>query len=537
MKREGKGQNSKSYAANKKSDVKRVVDYNDASWYYDDPNLLTDATNLSFNNAVGGYLPDEISATTSTGLTNETVPGVMTMVYIPTVGISTDFNSPINVAKAKLYTYVRHANSGHSNYDSPDLMQYVMAKTSIDCLFWHFARAYACAFQYHQTNRYLPKALIEAMGIDADDIVANLADFRAQLNIAAVKLNALFIPNNFGYYRRQAWMNSNVFLDSNSPKAQLYVYVPYNAWIYNESGADVGNLTPQVVYQPHISKLKYTDIVTILNNLINPLVSSEDINIMSGDMLKAYGEDKRVVLPTLPESYDITFTYSEEVLEQIHNTTLVGELFDGYTPKIIQNASTGLLEFDPLINADNYATTTYGTVSLKEDNYLPYLESRKRFDLITNDTKPERIIVASRNTAMYKPLSSTPTVTPSHVDSCGSELFLFADIYLNTYEMAPTSPYALSNKGLARYRLHYINMIAFGASENYLSRVINAFSKFDWAPICIFCYLNVDEGKGENSTGTFIDPNDINNYTVINRTNLAKLHQLALLTELDVTKK
>lgn len=511
---------------------------NDWTWYANDSNLLRDATNLSFNNAVGGYLPDETYVYDAAGnhaIDNLTIPGILTMVYVPTVGISKDFNSPINVAKAKLYTFVRHANSGHANYDSPDLMQYVMSKTSIDALFWHFARVYACAFKYHQTNRYLPKALIEAMGIDADDIVANLADFRAQLNIAAVKLNALFIPNTFGYYKRQSWLNTQLIFDSVSPKAQIYVPVPYCAWVYNESGADVGNLTPKVVYNPTNAKLKFTDIVTILNDLINPLVASEDVNIMSGDMLKAYGEEKRVVLPTLAENYDIPFNYSEEVLEQVHNTTFVGEFYDGYTPKILQDPTTGLITFDPQINADNYVTTDYATSYIFEDGSFKFIESRKRLDLITNDATPERIIVASRNTAMFSKLAHSGQ-EGSKIDSCGSELFLYGDIYVNSSEFHSSSDAILYSKGLARYRIRYINSWApvRGDSDVYF-HMINAISKFDWFPICYFYQIYINEAKGENEFGSLCDPNDINNYTVIHRSNLAKLHELALLTQFNIT--
>lgn len=513
--------------------------FNDWNWYADDANLLKDATNLSFNNAVGGYLPDELYDINAGSDWNFTVPGIMTMPYIPTVGISTDFNSPINVAKAKLYTFVRHANSGHANYDSPDLMQYIMSKTSIDGLFWHFARVYACAFQYHQTNRYLPKALIEAMGVNADDIVANLADFRALLNISAVKLNALFIPNVFGYYKRQTWLNTNVFLDSDQPKSQLYVAVPYNAWVFNQTGADTGNLTAERVYKPEIGKLTFSDIKTLLNNLINPLVASEDINIMSGDMLKAYGEEKRVVLPTLPETYSIQFMYSEEVLEQIHNTTFVGDLHSNYTLKVVQSASTGLLEFNPEFNADNFTSSVNGDYGVyPAATQLPFISARKRFDLITKDATPERIIVASRNTVMYNSLATTKTGA-STVGSCGSELFLFGDIYVNTCHMNASQ--ILSNKGLARYRVHYLNVFNAGditssTGARYYTALMTILSKFDWAPICLFIYA-FDNASGSLVYGGRIDINDMNNYTVIVESNLSKLHELALLTEFNITSR
>lgn len=139
--------------------------HNDASWYERSLQLVQDAANLSYASLAGARLEKD-----SNFNDNETVraipsiPGVMAFRWSPSVGLSIDGESAINVASKRLYSFIRHANSGSSNYDSPDLMLYILAMDSLYALHAMGVRAYGIAQYYLLRNRYVPDTLLNACG-------------------------------------------------------------------------------------------------------------------------------------------------------------------------------------------------------------------------------------------------------------------------------------------------------------------------------------------------------------------------------------
>ena len=105
---------------------------NDPAYYALNSQLLVDAASHAFSDATGTKIPWSTKGYNEHLIVPDiaSIPGVMSFRIAPTVGISTDQSSAVNVAARNIYSYVRHANSGHSNYDAPDLMMYLLNRIS-----------------------------------------------------------------------------------------------------------------------------------------------------------------------------------------------------------------------------------------------------------------------------------------------------------------------------------------------------------------------------------------------------------------------
>lgn len=352
-----KGNFKKSFKGDQKvSDSKLTCDLheytNDIAWYSKNAQLLYDAGNLPFNNPVGSEIKMEYG-TGSELVYKYVLPGVHTIIWGPCPGISRNNYSPINIAARNLYSYIRQANSGAKNYDSPDLMLYLLAMDSLYALHAWMMRLYGMLRFNMPTTRYLPKVLIEANGVDYSDLNSNIAQFRYYVNSFAVRLGAYAVPNTMYYFTRHRWMSSNVYMDEPTVKPQLYMYNPAYFFQFALDGNQAGSLVPKPFYDPALRSV--SSIIDYAEEMLNAIVGNEDFNIMSGDILKAYGGNI-VTVPTLNEDYTVQPVYSAEVLEQIHNVNFYydmwvqGSYANAFT--VSQDPTTNALHFDPTIELD-----------------------------------------------------------------------------------------------------------------------------------------------------------------------------------------
>nr|AVX53653.1 putative capsid [Marmot picobirnavirus] len=293
---------------------------NDVSWYAANPQLLSDAASLPFSHAIGTRIEPTFTNVKNSGIPS--IPGVCSIYLTPCPGKSGSNYSTINIAARNLYSFVRHANSGHANYDSPDLMLYVLAMDSIYYMLSHAIRVYGIARTYSQVNRYYPEALLEAMLMDPKDVITNLAELRYNINTLIVKVGSLCVPASFKYLTRHFWLFSSVYADTNDPKCQSYVFVPHGYYQFDPVAYTTGGA---LHYQQFDEKLHtVSDLIKIINNMVSAVITDEDMNIMSGDILKAFGSDGVFKISGIPEEYSVVPEYNPEVLMQINNTVCVG---------------------------------------------------------------------------------------------------------------------------------------------------------------------------------------------------------------------
>lgn len=508
----------------KSESLRKGSSCNDWSWYVRTPQLVKDVASLNFNNALGaGYslANDEILPTgLITGMSAK-MPGICGIHTIPMMGYSGDPSSPINIASKNDYSFIRHDNSGHSNYESPDLMMYLCAMDSIYAYIMHLQRMYGTALVYSQRNRYVGDALLRIMGANPNDIRANLADFRAGINMLIVKASVYCTPRTMSLYDRHMWMYSGIYKDADIDKCQMYLYLPSILYTYDEMtiGDKKGGrlvATPILLQQSGGSLSRTTArtaswFINKGNELLAALQASEDISIMSGDILKAYGRENLNQMALIPESYMTMPIYSEEILDQIHNTIFIG----GYP-----RAAT--LTDDNIGNCDLSSFNITQDTSDLLDPYIvcrpkvvnaPHLAIQHILDLGIDDPTPERVIVATRNMVsgsawVYETAGGARTVY-NIINTFGSDLCFFATVISDPVEYTGTNYYGQPINGLT-------------------PAMPDALVKFNRAPLI---YGGVTNGDNWTATGAC---GSIDNFTIVDRSDLVKMHESAILSQFGV---
>lgn len=509
VKRSSKGRNyPKRGVASGEDTAVHKQSHNDPSWYMADNQLVNDVASISFNTALGNpiTLLGSIGTSYTVNPTSVNLPGIMSIYTTPTVGISTDANSPVNIAMRRLYAYVRHANSGHSNYDPADLMIYLLAMDSVYTYWAYMVRAYGVAQVFSRTNKYVGDALLTAMGIDPN-IRESLADFRAYINTFAAKAQQWCVPRVMTYFLRHNWMYSNVYKDEDNDKAQMFMYVPATLYKYNPTLSDntAGGLESVYIAAEanNTGALSFKtlpnnflNLVSIGSQLLNALAGQEDIGIISGDILKAYGAENLWKIDTIPVDYQVIPTFSEEVLEQYHNTAFAsaalpdasGNIIGASGLDITQDLTVGggCLKFDPLFN--NAAHLCLDTL----------------MDTWRQQVTPENIMTASRNMLSGVPFTPSPSAKalqrPTKLRSCGSEICLFAVIS------------TLNGNVLNRDRIYHNDT---SAPDLYVM------PRFNEAPI----------RPVMNSSGVCVGVyGEMTNYGVLSKQNIDQIHEVALMS-------
>lgn len=299
---------------------------NDPAWYAQNPELLRDAASFPFSNAAGVPFSLDVTSGPLTD-TQVTIPAILTLNVIPCPGNGSGYTSALNVAATQVYSFVRHANSGSANYDSPDLMLYCLAMGQVYSYLNFLQRVYGTCQLYSNYNRAIPKAVIEAQGVNFTDLISHLADFRYGLNSLIHKAVSLACPADMPYFRRLAFLFAGLYSEGESVKDQLYMYVPEGFMVYSETTEQTGGSLEYSSFFGGLSALKTVDqLIAYGNSLLQPILMSEDMNIMSGDILKAYGRDGILTLQTVPEILEIMPTTDLAVLEQFQNANFIGSV-------------------------------------------------------------------------------------------------------------------------------------------------------------------------------------------------------------------
>lgn len=487
---------------------------NDPSWYAANPKLLDLSASFSYSTPLGSpYRLDRLFGSNIGSLkldpTSASIPGVMAIKLLPVPGLSIDAQSPLNVAAQNIYSFVRHQNSGSANYDAPDYMLYLLACDSAYCFFNWMKRLYGLISNYDQLNEYLPRTLVEANGVDYDSIRDNARDFCAYINDFAANVTAFNVPAVMNLFLRHSWLFSNVYLDSTTPKAQAYEFVPKGFFIYDEKTSPKGGILKCAPIAGFKKLMTLDDIIRYGNTMINSMFYSEDIGVMSGDTLKAYGSSGLFTLSPTDINYTVTPVYNEEVLTQIHNLRKYD--FKNYADVVIsQDPNTNFLKFNPEIDPE---TVDYFSDGIMVN--MPYKE------ILPADT-----MVATRLAQTAIGIKDGGTLH-AWIGTCGSEIVT----EVNMYKFI--SP--VDSAGKLTYRSMTLEEIPFSASVQVYSdntrekelavvKTIVAASAFDWAPMVGVNF----RWTGDTNTYSMGYIGDFNMYTIIDLPSVESMNLTAM---------
>lgn len=478
---------------------------NDPAWYNLNKQMVADAASISFKSPLMyglGTMDLQISNTQSPR------GSVVALGVIPSIGIRHSGtigapSTPTNFATLcaqNIYAWVRHANSGASNYEPADLMMYLFAMDAAYSFYAWGRSIYRLANSFSGDNLTLIQDISNAINVDVSDFRSNLASFRWYLNSVATRLNALAVPSKFPYFNRHIWMFSNLFKDDNTRKSSIYLFYPEKIGLFEPTSGRIQYQSPS---QLLVSGLwEYHEFVSVMDRILSNLLAVEDIGIINGDIRKAYGSDLFMIEETPVDDY-IDPIYSAEVLSQISCATLVGTL---------KNDTCDICQYNGTIYQGTYVESGTPTVS----QYYPNISvadgsayTRRQFivNLYKDDPTPDDVMVATRLMAEYGYATESQT-THRLVIGTGSEFITTATVVYygdNTSSSTKTSIY------------DYVSR--FGAG------VAAVLYQFDWFP----SFIGNPDSAATTTFYTIIP--DLSVYALIDDVVLHNIHSTALLSE------
>lgn len=494
------------------AEVKDGTSPNDVSWYSNVPGLVETAGRFAFANPLGA--PNRLNLQYARGK-DFYGPGIMRLWYYPSIGYSWVDNSAADISARKLYSYVVHANSRNTKYDAPDLFMYTIAVAQAYALYSYLTTAYGICNYYSALNRYQAEAHLEAMGLNAAFFLNNQAGIAFYLQQMAYRLNSLFVPDSLDYFKRIAFLPAHVYMDSPLENSPHYVFVPGFFWKYQWHGVN-GSSTltpvPNTLYDVNsIGKLKgYVD------QFIAALTNEQDIGIMAGDVLKAFGEERMMKVVPMPIEYTVRPEYSLEMLVQIHNSTVcpgdrdksltLGSQSGLDTFTVCQNVGTedptssGAILFAPKLKQTGKPVAQPAGTAMLDGAFV---------DMPIANPTPADVMTATRLTAkaVYDEAASTAATAPVlTIDRMGTEIITSVSYYVYTAD------------GLHNYS---VNPNANSAGGNYV--------QFKFAPI-LYAIKRGTKASEDEVSGV---ASGLNNFAVLTRNDVAQLHNAAMLSLFD----
>lgn len=525
----------------KDTDANRSASTNDPSWYSQNESLLRDAASIPYSWALGTKLPLNSNYLVEDMEQSDiiSIPGVQSINLLHTIGNNDMKSDPVNIASLQIYAYVRHANSGHSNYDAPDLMLYLLAMADIYSYITFLQRVYGVANLYSQRNRYMNETLLKTMRMDSNDVVHNLANFRYGLNMLINKAASFAVPANMPFYNRRAYLYSSIFIEGESVKDQMYLYNPQGfyefAWNDTSSAGELQfrpwNTTDSVTgdFKMHTVKeaLDYGE------TLVNTILKSEDLNIMSGDILKAYGDGGIIKLSAFPADFFTVPIRDIAALEQMKNTTILTSLQNGWevdpTSLTIKHSSDkGYLISAPVVQLS--ATTTLGdsdTIKGKKADSMKMLLANNI--LTTEAAEPTAALTMENTRCMVAgKLKSGTGTSAKYSVFCGTEVAHSVDFWYFTQQFNPTTStldWVPTSNDAA-----FVSIVDSTTDLEWTNTltVLGKLSCFKYHPCLHYIYIT---DTGSVWTGPIFD---IDNYALITPDDLNRMHEAALMNLLNV---
>lgn len=488
---------------------KRGAILNNPIYYNSYSNYSQEAGKLAFGVPLGAILSDDYN-----DAINMAIPGVMTIAFIPTPGVSNDFTSPMNRSSIHYWTQLRSIQKASAPYDHQDVTMMLIAMDS--CYMFHrlMKKAYGLMRNFTPLNRYYPRAILAGMGFNFNDLLNNIDDFRAYINQFAYNCGQYALPKDVWFFDRHEELTSTIIVDSDTTRAQTYQFVPAGFWQYDNTVASGSQLIWKTWLgdNPQAPTLHtFEEIVAFGNALINAVSNEQDFSYISGDMMQLYGSANCHSLPYTMEGEIVNPVYSEEIMSQVENMMIAGEWATGYTPVISQNpeVNSGAIIFQPQFKA----------METVEESWSAW--TRHYMNMHMEHPTSDDVLVASR--LMYN--QSMPALGTVSVTSCGSEIVQFVQIW----EVNPST---------GAFREIYVDSNAlvsdFGteSSASIQGDIQKAarLTQFDWHPM-----IRWYAGPNSATPNVFLGwVGDIDNITPVPDQNLFRMHEAAMFSLFDV---
>lgn len=486
---------------------------NDIAWYSRYPASVRDAGSTSWGAPLGKALTLK-SGGTALNDYDYIAPGVVAIHWVPTIGVSKDKSSPINRGALNLFVNLRSKQKAAKDYDSQDMMMGIIAIDSLYTFYAFCRRVYGIA-RASQTpmNYYYTRQLLTAMGVDADDAIKNLANFRTWLNIFGVSLGKYTLPKDLDMTSRHMWMSDGLYLDADDLRAQTYMFVP-DAFLLYDNTVTTGSQLIEAVPNKTGANNTYTtsNLMSFGDLMLSRVNGDDDIGWICGDMYAAYGSAAMRPLEAVSPEYMVVPSYNEEVLAQIENIKFCGQ-FNSITISQNPTVNNGAILQDPSFHIDDPAATGDATYNY----HMYYTTMLNNHDKQSPD--PAKTIEMTRLTPIMDYLSEA-----SHVyklKACGTEVCTYYQIFaLDSQNNLVASIKCTNSFGIS------VDATWAGAAIEVLPYM--QLEAFDWHWMSML--LNVGSASSSINSISW----DVDNITTISDDDVAWMHEVALVSEFDM---
>lgn len=550
----GKPQNAKSNFRDSEEprstrDASQPQGDNDVSWYTRYPNLVIAAASLPYPYRPGmsidlGSVQPTFGSTSQTAYSiKQTIPGVMSLAWAPTVGKSKAAIDPASLLGMEIYAKVRQAYSGTLRADAPDYVIYIMALDSVYSYIAWLKRLYRVLTAWTPENYALPEALLHGMGLMDTDIT-QLRQHRMQLwemiNQLVLESRKFTCPGSLDIINRHYWMNDNVYVDDPTLNSQMYIfnqayYLEYYLDDYAGDGTQVGGL--RAMSMPWLrtttdesirsKTIQVSDLYSVGHGMLESLAGWDDSYTINGYLQRAYGDTPLFVVDELPMSVPFSPVFSTEVLSQIENsrTVLMGDQLGVTMPSfdIYQNPKTNAIISNPSITLTDVAIASVDPMGTLRLSDAPcFLSSRS-----ANPNPLENVVMTRLHAASHVDITGTNAKATIKVTyDVGTEIPLVWTLVGYGKESDYSDPATRSM--LANLQSDAYRQLASTINLDRFVSIVGKVSQFDWHPYMIVA--GSSSADSDNNAAIF---GDIHNVTVVNKDILSNIHQKCLFSEFN----
>lgn len=328
------------------SEEMKGKEYNDPSWRIYNDLLGAQVSSFPLTTFVGGK-PIDLHVTSgeslkSGGPDQNGLYTVGTVFINPSVGYGNSTFDAINQAALKMYTEFSSSNMKTTQYGPQDIIACILALGEVISLSSYIRRAIGFAGTTNPRNWLYPRRIVEAMGLDWEDLQKNVGIYREQFNYLSAIASAIAFPAGLDYFKSCASLYNDVFLDHTTGMAQAYLCVPASTWILNEAASQEGSIL-ETYQMPYLQYTEASDtglisgysmtttttlstILGVFKSQLDTLMNSSTLQYLYADVLKFVNNNRGslITLPVIQDGYSVIPTYSEEFLINIENCDVMG---------------------------------------------------------------------------------------------------------------------------------------------------------------------------------------------------------------------
>lgn len=523
---------------------------NDDSWHVPTQELVDETSAINMYNVSGRPVDlqpiakkdsSSVITTVSGGLVNS--PGIMVFEVFNGIGETNTSEDAYNVAGQLYFNYMQRFTGRTPNYDPANICMYNTAVLNAYGFYQCVTRVFGIMNDRNVQSDYIPRSLVMALGFDYDNLRGNMANFINIINQYALDLTNYPLPNNVTYNNWYLHQFENVYKDSDTQKAQLYAFKPAGFWMFVE-----GDETNPISYLNYakvseyatgttdsnssLKLLTYSDIITLMDDLLRPLALSGDIRMVKVDVLAVFGQNLFTVAQ-LANTYSIVPVYNSEISSVIENSYIYGVQLNSATITEPGSLHGGFCqqnaEFE-LIN-DHIWFRSGGKVSDFVGDPMELVETEKFLFNIHTDTPESN----ARNLTLTR---YAGTGLSGLISAADDTKLLYSGARNNAYNMILNAEiYYLGGvtTSSSGKKVLQINMQSFNTqyltpqtSAYFANDLYGLISKFDWHPSFRVIAIQAGSSVLVQISDYFVD---LDNFATIDSTQLKNMNDVAMKGE------